>query len=70
MVDYLFGNETEAIAYAQSEGWETTVIAEIALKIQQREGPKPLTVVRSPSTSVIISNRDRLFPSAYILWQH
>lgn len=31
-VDFLFGNETEARAFAQSEGWETEDVAEIALK--------------------------------------
>lgn len=32
-VDYLFGNETEALAFAESEKWETKDIAEIALKV-------------------------------------
>lgn len=31
-VDFLFGNETEARAFAQTEGWETEDVAEIALK--------------------------------------
>jgi adenosine kinase len=31
-VDFLFGNETEARAFAESEGWETQGVAEIALK--------------------------------------
>ena len=32
-VDYLFGNETEAITFAETEGWETKDISEIALKV-------------------------------------
>lgn len=34
-VDFLFGNENEALAFAQSEGWTTTDIAEIAAKIAE-----------------------------------
>ena len=33
-VDYLFGNETEAATFAETEGWATKDIAEIALKVQ------------------------------------
>jgi adenosine kinase len=32
-VDFLFGNENEAAEFAKSEGWQTTDIAEIALKV-------------------------------------
>ncbi|GMH37549.1 hypothetical protein BSKO_05422 [Bryopsis sp. KO-2023] len=32
-VDFLFGNETEALTFAESENWETKDIAEIASKI-------------------------------------
>ena len=32
-VDFLFGNEHEAATFAESEGWETRDIAEIALKV-------------------------------------
>jgi adenosine kinase len=32
-VDFLFGNENEAAFFAESEGWETRDIAEIALKV-------------------------------------
>lgn len=32
-VDYLFGNETEAATFAETEGWETKDISEIALKV-------------------------------------
>lgn len=54
MADYLFGNETEAAAFAKSEGWETTDVAEIASKISTREGlKKELTVVRTPPACLI-----------------
>lgn len=47
--DFLFGNETEAAAFAKSEGWETTDVKEIARKISQMAGlQKALTVVRPP----------------------
>ena len=32
-IDFLFGNETEARTFAESEGWTTTDVAEIALKV-------------------------------------
>ncbi len=32
-VDILFGNETEAATFAETEGWETRDISEIALKV-------------------------------------
>lgn len=32
-VDYLFGNETEAVAFAESEGWTTKNVSEIAAKV-------------------------------------
>jgi hypothetical protein len=34
-VDFLFGNETEAEAFAKSEGWSTQDKSEIALKVMQ-----------------------------------
>jgi sugar/nucleoside kinase (ribokinase family) len=33
-VDFLFGNENEAATFAESEGWETKDIAEIALRVR------------------------------------
>lgn len=48
MADFLFGNETEAAAFAESEGWETKDVSEIALKISQtKAGKKNPTVVRT-----------------------
>ena len=32
-IDFLFGNESEAVAYAESEGWAERAIPEIALRI-------------------------------------
>merc|ERR1711992_253646 len=32
-VDYLFGNETEALTWAETEGWETTDIEFIAMRL-------------------------------------
>ena len=37
-VDFLFGNETEAAAFAETEGWETKDISEIALKVALAAG--------------------------------
>lgn len=34
-VDYLFANEVEAAAFAESEGWDTTDLAEIALRVRR-----------------------------------
>ena len=47
-VDFLFGNETEALAFAASEGWDETSIPDIALKISalpKNSGMRPRTVV-------------------------
>eukprot|EP00208_Stichococcus_sp_RCC1054_P007592 CAMPEP_0206139236 /NCGR_PEP_ID=MMETSP1473-20131121/5085_1 /ASSEMBLY_ACC=CAM_ASM_001109 /TAXON_ID=1461547 /ORGANISM="Stichococcus sp, Strain RCC1054" /LENGTH=342 /DNA_ID=CAMNT_0053532933 /DNA_START=32 /DNA_END=1060 /DNA_ORIENTATION=+ len=47
-VDFLFGNETEATTFAETEGWETKDISEIALKISQlpkENSSRPRTVV-------------------------
>merc|ERR1719160_1224305 len=41
-VDFLFGNETEAVTFAESEGWETRDVEEIAKKASQlpKEGDR------------------------------
>lgn len=47
-VDYLFGNETEAAAFAESEKWETRAVAEIAMKIAalpKASGVRPRCVI-------------------------
>ena len=38
-VDFLFGNENEARAFAKSEGWETEDVEEIALRVRRRRRP-------------------------------
>lgn len=35
-VDFLFGNETEAATFAESEGWDTREAGEIALRVRCR----------------------------------
>jgi len=46
-VDFLFGNETEATTFAESEGWETRDVEEIAKLASQlpKEGGRPRMVV-------------------------
>lgn len=36
-VDFLFGNENEAETFAQSEGWDTKDLGEIALRVRTGE---------------------------------
>jgi adenosine kinase len=59
-VDYLFGNETEALTFAQSESWTETAIPEIAKKIAAlpKEGSKPRTVVitQGKDPTVVVVN--------------
>jgi adenosine kinase len=37
-VDYLFGNETEAATFAETEGWDTREAGEIALRVRGQQG--------------------------------
>merc|ERR1719238_2240640 len=59
-VDYLFGNETEALTFAESESWTEKSIPEIAKKIAAlpKEGSKPRTVVitQGKDPSVVVVN--------------
>merc|ERR1719453_1047299 len=59
-VDYLFGNETEAVTFAESESWPERSIPEIAKKIAAlpKEGSKPRTVVitQGKDPTVIVCN--------------
>lgn len=58
MADFVFGNETEAAAFGKVEGWETTDVAEIALKIaESKAGAKKPTVVRTAPQIVMNVNR-------------
>ena len=47
-VDYLFGNETEAAAFAESEGWSTSDIAEIAVKVEMSRSAGPYLILSHP----------------------
>merc|ERR1712224_1052835 len=59
-VDYLFGNETEALTFAESEQWPEKSIPEIAKKIAAlpKQGSKPRIVVitQGKDPSVVVVN--------------
>jgi adenosine kinase len=60
-VDYLFGNETEAQTFAESEGWKTKDIPEIALaiaRLPKQNGSRGRTVVitQGKEPTVVASN--------------
>jgi adenosine kinase len=59
-VDYLFGNETEAVTFAESESWTERSIPEIAKKLAAlpKEGTKPRTVVitQGKDPAVVVVN--------------
>lgn len=67
-VDYLFGNENEARAFAKSEGWDTEDVEEIALRISRfgkASGVRPRTVVITQGadpTVVALGGRIQKFP--------
>mmetsp|Transcript_40377 Transcript_40377/g.48954 ORF Transcript_40377/g.48954 Transcript_40377/m.48954 type:complete len:347 (+) Transcript_40377:58-1098(+) len=67
-VDFLFGNESEAITYAEVSGWETRDVAEIALKISKlpkENGSRCRTVVftqGSDPTVVAQNGKVSLYP--------
>jgi adenosine kinase len=67
-IDFLFGNETEAATFAESEGWETRDLTEIALKVSRMpkaNGCRPRTVVftqGSEPTIVAVGGKVRLYP--------
>jgi len=55
-VDVLFGNETEAVTWAKTEGWTETSVIEIAKKLSElpKEAGKPRTVVITQGSSPTI----------------
>jgi adenosine kinase len=60
-VDYLFGNETEALTFAESESWSEKSIPEIAKKLAAlpKEGyANPRTGCVNPRTVVITQGKD------------
>lgn len=67
-VDFLFGNENEAQEFANSEKWDTTDIAEIALKISRmpkQNGSRGRSVVitqGSAPTVVALNGKVTLYP--------
>ena len=68
LVDYLFGNESEARAYAAAEGWDTEDVEEIALRVSRlpkRNGCRARTVVFTQGadpTVVAVNGKIQLFP--------
>ncbi|KAG9138962.1 hypothetical protein Leryth_007576 [Lithospermum erythrorhizon] len=68
-VDFVFGNETEAITFAKVHGWETDNVEEIAVKISQwpkASGThKRITVITQGHDPVVVAEADgkvKLFP--------
>merc|ERR1712217_156552 len=56
-VDYLFGNETEALTWAETEGWETTDIKFIATRlslIPSAKGSKRTVVITQGCDPTIV----------------
>lgn len=58
-VDFLFGNETEAVTFARVHGWETENIEEIALKISQlpkaSQTRKRIAVITQGADPVVVA---------------
>ena len=56
-IDILFGNETEAATFAETEGWDTKDVAEIAMRISKlpkQNGARVRTVVFTQGTDPTI----------------
>ena len=66
-IDYLFGNENEARAFAKSEGWETEDIEEIAKKASEIPGAdgkklrKVIITQGSEPTCVAVGGEAKLY---------
>jgi len=56
-IDYLFGNETEAAAFAKSSGWQETDLKEIALKLAAlpKEGASRTVVISQGADPTIVA---------------
>ncbi|KAL8241149.1 hypothetical protein R6Q59_014504 [Mikania micrantha] len=58
-VDYVFGNETEAITFSKVHGWETDNVEEIAIKISQLPkasgSHKRITVITQGADPVVVA---------------
>merc|ERR1711939_866355 len=59
-VDYLFGNETEALTFAESEKWEEKSISEIAKKIaalpSERSKPRTVVITQGKDPTIVVVN--------------
>lgn len=59
-VDYLFGNETEALEFAKSEGWTETDVAAIACKISalptEKKNPRTVVITQGGDPTIIARN--------------
>lgn len=61
LTDVLFGNETEMAAWAASEGWETSDLKEVALKLSQepkKNAARPRVVVVTQGADATILAHD------------
>merc|ERR1712187_162109 len=57
LIDILFGNETEALTWAETEGWETTDVCFIALRlslIPSLKGKKRTVVITQGCDDTIV----------------
>merc|ERR1712159_574867 len=58
--DYLFGNETEAMTWAETEGWETKDISFIATRLSLIPSPKGAhrtVVITQGSAAAVVAHR-------------
>lgn len=73
-VDYLFGNESEAAAYAAAHGWDTTDPATIAVRISAlpkkvESRPRVVIITQGPESTIVASNSKAVFASSSNLKQ-
>lgn len=61
-VDFLFGNETEAVEFAKVQGWTTTAIPEIAEKLSALPSNKPrgrTVIITQGSDATVVAWRGK-----------
>merc|ERR1712127_884577 len=62
LVDFLFGNETEALTWAETEGWETTDVKFIATRLSLIPGVKETTrrrtvvITQGSEPTIVVQN--------------
>merc|ERR550532_2234179 len=69
-VDYLFGNETEALTWAETEGWETTDIKFIAIRlslIPSAKGRKRTVVITQGCEPTIVCVNGQITESPVVV---